>query len=147
MASAMSVTCISSKHSSAVLAAMAAATCGIGSPGMCLARGGDAVVHLGHELVEVSAPLVAEGGGLEEQVHQHGLAAADGTKNVEALGGRLRRARAWQLCRCALRRQCRRLRASSSSLAATAACAGIGLDRARSDQRAILLAESHGRLG
>ena len=43
----------------------------------------DALMHLGHEFVEMRAALVRDGGLLEEQVHQHGLAAADLAVNVK----------------------------------------------------------------
>ena len=44
---------------------------GNGIARMRLAGLGDAVVHLGHELVKMRAALVAVGGCLEEQIHQH----------------------------------------------------------------------------
>ena len=50
--------------------------------------GGDAAVDLLHEGVEVDAALRADGRGLEEEVHQHRLAAADAAVEVEA-GDRL----------------------------------------------------------
>ena len=37
----------------------------------------DALVHVGHEFVEMDAALALHRAGLEEQVHQHGLAAPD----------------------------------------------------------------------
>ena len=43
-----------------------------------------AVVHIGHELVKVGAALADDRACLEEQVHQHGLAAADVAEDVEA---------------------------------------------------------------
>jgi hypothetical protein len=48
-----------------------------------LARGGDALVHLAHELVEMYPPLRPERDMLEEHVHQHGLAAADLAMDVD----------------------------------------------------------------
>ena len=39
--------------------------------------GVNALMHIGHELVEMDAALAHHRTGLEEQVHQHGLAAAD----------------------------------------------------------------------
>ena len=44
-----------------------------------------ALVHVGHELVEMRAALADHRACLEEQVHQHGLAAADVAEDVEAL--------------------------------------------------------------
>lgn len=43
----------------------------------------DALMHVGHELVEMRAPLVLDRGVLEEQIHQHGLAATDLAMDVE----------------------------------------------------------------
>ena len=43
----------------------------------------DALLGLGHELVEMDAALGDSGGEREELVHQHGLAAADLTVDVE----------------------------------------------------------------
>ena len=51
-----------------------------------LAEYAHTVVNIGHELVEVGATLADHRTGLEEQVHQHGLAAADVAEHVEALG-------------------------------------------------------------
>src|SRR5260370_18155302 len=45
----------------------------------------DALVHIGHELVEMNAALAHDRRGLEEQIHQHGLAATDLAVDVEAL--------------------------------------------------------------
>src|SRR5262249_6742684 len=42
-----------------------------------------ALVHLGHELVKMDAALAQDRRGLEEQVHQHSLAAADLAVDVE----------------------------------------------------------------
>jgi hypothetical protein len=51
------------------------------------------LVHVGHELVEMRAPFAAYGARGEEQIHQHGLAAADIAVNVETADRtRLRRA-------------------------------------------------------
>ena len=52
---------------------------------LLLAELPDALVHVGHEFVEVHAPLALDRRGLEEQVHQHGLAAADVAVDVEPL--------------------------------------------------------------
>ena len=49
-----------------------------------------ALVHVGHELVEMRAALAHHRRRLEEQVHQHGLAAADVAVDVQALGDRRR---------------------------------------------------------
>ena len=38
-----------------------------------------------HEGMKMNAPLAGDGGMREEEIHQHGLAAADLAKNVEAL--------------------------------------------------------------
>ncbi|MEY9525420.1 hypothetical protein ABIF70_006561 [Bradyrhizobium japonicum] len=43
----------------------------------------DALMRFRHELVEMRAALVLDGAVLEEQVHQHGLAAADFAMDVE----------------------------------------------------------------
>ena len=45
----------------------------------------DALVHVGHELVKVGPALVFDRARFEEQVHQHGLAAADLAMDVDAL--------------------------------------------------------------
>ena len=54
-----------------------------------LAVGVDALMHLGHEFVEMRAALVRDRALLEEQVHQHGLAAADVAMNIEPARRRL----------------------------------------------------------
>ena len=61
---------------------------------MLLAELPHALVHVGHELVEMHAPLAPDRRGLEEQVHQHGLAAADVAVDVESLDRLLPCARA-----------------------------------------------------
>ena len=43
-------------------------------------------MHLGHESVEMNPPLGLDWCALEEQVHQHGLAGAHATVEVEPLG-------------------------------------------------------------
>jgi hypothetical protein len=43
-----------------------------------------ALMHIGHEFVEMCATLCGEGDRVEEEVHQHGLAAADGPMNEKA---------------------------------------------------------------
>ena len=52
--------------------------------GFLLALLGDALVHLEHELAEMDAALAADGQALEEQVHQHRLAAPDIAPQVDA---------------------------------------------------------------
>ena len=87
----MSVTWNSSKHSSQASSAISAAASWIGSSLGDVADlhflpiGVHALVHVGHELVEMRAALAHHRAGLEEQVHQHGLAAADLAVDVEAL--------------------------------------------------------------
>ena len=96
MASAMSVTWNSSKHSSQASSANCAAASRIGSSPACspsfhlLAEAVDALVHVEHEFVEMRAPLARHRARLEEQVHQHGLAAADVAVDVEPLDRRQR---------------------------------------------------------
>ena len=43
----------------------------------------DALVHIGHEFMEMHAALAHDRRRREEQIHQHGLAAADLTEDVE----------------------------------------------------------------
>ena len=86
----MSVTWNSSKHSSQLSSASAAAVSWIGSSPlppalMVLAELPHVLVHVGHEFMEVHAPLAPDRRRLEEQVHQHGLAAADLAMDVEPL--------------------------------------------------------------
>jgi hypothetical protein len=45
----------------------------------------NALVHVGHELVEMDAALSPHRAGFEKQVHQHGLAAADLAVDVKPL--------------------------------------------------------------
>ena len=91
IASAMSVTWNSSKQSSQRLLGDRAATSRIGSSLVDLAdlqrvaKLAHALVHVGHEFVEMRPPLALHRRGLEEQVHQHGLAAADIALDVQAL--------------------------------------------------------------
>ena len=47
-------------------------------------------MHVGHEFVEVHATLADDGAGLEKKIHQHRLAAANVSVDVEALKGRPR---------------------------------------------------------
>jgi hypothetical protein len=47
-----------------------------------------AIVHVGHEFVEMGAALTDGGRAFEEQVHQHGLAATDLAAHIEALDRR-----------------------------------------------------------
>ena len=53
-----------------------------------LPDGMDALMHVEHEFVEMGAALALDRRGLEEKIHQHGLAAPDLAVNVEALDGR-----------------------------------------------------------
>ena len=46
-------------------------------------------MHLGHEFVEMGAALVLDRALLKEQIHQHGLAAADLAMNVKPARRRL----------------------------------------------------------
>ena len=48
------------------------------------AKAADPLVHIEHELVEMDAALAQHRRGLEEQVHEHGLAAPDIAIKVEA---------------------------------------------------------------
>ena len=119
---------------------------GNGIAGMRLAGLGDAVVHLGHELVEMRAALVAVGRRLEEQVHQHGLAAADGPEDVEPLGRRFgaRQQGSKPVAPAAPVPQGARQLVEPGD---NGSLCGIGLDHAVRDQRAILVDECHGRFG
>ncbi len=47
------------------------------------------VVHVQHELVEMDPLLALHRRGLEEQIHQHGLAAADAAEQVQPLRRRV----------------------------------------------------------
>jgi hypothetical protein len=49
----------------------------------------NAFVHIGHEFVEMRAAFVLDRALLEKHVHQHGLAAADLTMNIETARRRL----------------------------------------------------------
>ncbi len=49
-----------------------------------LSKAVDPLMHVGHEFVEMGAALVRDRTVLEEQVHQHGFAAADFAVNIEA---------------------------------------------------------------
>ena len=88
IASAMSVTWNSSKQSSQALVGERRGgeldrVLAVAAAFVLLAELPDVLVHVGHELVEVHAPLAPDRRGLEEQVHQHGLAAADLAVDVE----------------------------------------------------------------
>ena len=54
-----------------------------------LAQRVNALVHVDHEFVEMRAALAQHRARLEEQIHQHGLAAADLAVDVKALDRRL----------------------------------------------------------
>ena len=49
----------------------------------------NALMHVDHEFVEMRATLALHGARLEEQIHQHGLAAPDLAVDVEAFDARL----------------------------------------------------------
>src|SRR4051794_5467451 len=49
-----------------------------------LAKGRHALMHVGHELMKMCATLMRDGARFEEQVHQHGLAAANGAMDIQA---------------------------------------------------------------
>ena len=91
----MSVTWNSSKHSShassKIAFAVSADHVGIGNLAArdVLPVGVDALMHLGHEFVEMRAALVRDRALLEEQIHQHGLAAADVAVDIEPARRRL----------------------------------------------------------
>ncbi len=42
-------------------------------------------MHVGHELVKMRAPLAGDGRRLEEEIHEHGLAAADSAVDEDAV--------------------------------------------------------------
>ena len=52
-----------------------------------LAMRGNAVMRIGHEVVEMDAPLALGGTRGKEEIHQHGLAAANMTMDIQALHG------------------------------------------------------------
>ena len=52
--------------------------------------GRDPIVDVSHEIVEVNPTLARCLDLFEKQIHQHGLAPADGAENVEAFDYRLR---------------------------------------------------------
>jgi hypothetical protein len=56
---------------------------GLAGGGVAGAPGADQPVDLAHEHVEVGAAPGLDRGGLEEQVHQHGLAAAHGAEQID----------------------------------------------------------------
>ena len=89
IASAMSVTCISSKHSSAASSAMPVATCGIGSPSTSWRalpmRSCTSAMNSWKWLRCFGAKPHAS----EEQVHEHRLPAPDVAVDVEAARRRL----------------------------------------------------------
>ncbi len=49
----------------------------------------DAIMRVGHEVVEVNAPLASHRDKFEEHIHQHGLAAPDATLHVETAHRRM----------------------------------------------------------
>ena len=87
----MSVTWNSSKQSSQLSSAISAAASRIASSPSNLAvlqflpEHPHPIVHVGHEFMEMGAALANHRTRFEEQVHHHGLAAADVAVDVEAL--------------------------------------------------------------
>ena len=79
----MSLICISSKQSSVAESATASATSRTGSVDALRPRPGDTRVHFLHEGMEMHPPLRLDRGGLEEEIHQHRLAASDPAVEVE----------------------------------------------------------------
>ncbi len=87
----------------------------------------NALVHVDHEFVEMRAALAHDRARLEEQIHQHGLAASDIAVDVKALDRRLPFSRLpnSQPSEDDLRAsRCSTIRASSrASMSTTASCA------------------------
>src|ERR1700744_1420743 len=108
-------------------------------------------MHLGHAFVTMGASLVLNPAVLEKQVHQHGLAAADLTIDIEAVG--------WATILAFVGKQpaeqallARRLISGKPFLERREGLRGLGLrgirlDRSGSDQGLILLVEGIGRVG
>ena len=92
MASAMSVTCSSSKQRSCASAASARATSGMGSPGVDLRAAAMRSCTSAMNSWKCTRRLGSKATRLEEKIHQHGLAPADGAKNIAPLGRLLRAA-------------------------------------------------------
>ena len=107
----------------------------------------DPLMHLGHEFVEMRAALVRDRTVLEEQVHQHGLAAADFAVNVEAarrrlvLVGKQPAEQALLAQRLVVRKPLLEFGQGLGGLLLR----GVGLDRAGGNQGLIMGAERGGR--
>ena len=103
-------------------------------------------MNIGHEFMEVGAALADDRRGLEEQIHQHGLAAADFAENIEALDRLGLGARAnsqpsdddLRASRCSASRV-----SSAASLSTTASCAGSALDLPRGKKGRVLRGDGH----
>ncbi len=102
----------------------------------------NALVHVEHEFVKMRAALARHRARLEEQIHQHRLAAPDVAVDVETLDRRLRLSRLPNSQPSDEDLRARRysaIRASSrASLSTTASCASSLLDSARGDAGGIL---------
>ena len=109
----------------------------------------DAVVHVGHEFVEMRPPLPPHFARREEQIHQHGLAAADVAVDVEALhrAGRLA-AREQPAERGRLARQpvLRQRLLQRRQPADELGLGGVGLDLAGGDERGVTGGEGVGHV-
>src|SRR5262249_3020540 len=109
--------------------------------------GVDALMHLGHEFVEMRAALVRDLRLLEEQVHQHGLAAPDLAMDVEparrrlVLVGEQPAEQALLLDRLVAGKPLLQFRKGFRR----AALRRIGLDRARRDEGFVMGVEGGGR--
>ena len=105
-----------------------------------LAKAVDALVHLGHEFVEMGAALVLDLALLEEQIHQHGLAAPDFAVNIKAarrgtvLVGKQPAQQPLPACRPVVRKPLVKRSKGFGDLRLR----GVGLDRAGRHQRLIM---------
>ena len=139
----MSVTVNSSKHSTQASSASARATGGIGivlahlAALQRLAVAVDAVMRVGHEVVEMDAPLAPHRHELEEHVHQHGLAAPDAAMDVEPAHRRLRCRGAWRTASRASSTSPRCRLSQISSISRSSACASRYLRRVARDLAAL----------
>ncbi|MHC2510775.1 hypothetical protein ACVII1_006013 [Bradyrhizobium elkanii] len=110
----------------------------------------DALMRLGHEFVEVRAALVFDRALLEEQIHQHGLAAADLAVDVEPARRLVVLVAAEQppeQALLALRLVAREPFIQRAERLGGAGLRGIGLDRAGGDQGLVVLEKGTGRGG
>ncbi len=112
--------------------------------------GVDALVHVGHEGVKMGAALLRDRDGLDEEIHQHRLAAPDGAPDVEAARRRRGGAAAEEPAERALLVGQAALGQHAGEFAEPAhdvLLRGIVLDGALRDERAIALGEGgwHGR--